>query len=76
MHVNVDVAILTWMNSYVETTEAKRQHRTSSEQLLTEVRDLEKTIGCRGFWEESELTSAEFSNIFLCEQQNEVNLII
>lgn len=46
MHVYVDVASLTCMNFtllYLEATEAKRQHRSSSEQLFSEVRDLEKT---------------------------------
>lgn len=39
-------------------------------------REIWKRVGCRGFWEGSELTAAELGNIFLCEQQNEVNLII
>lgn len=47
VHVCVGVAILTCMDSplfYLEATEAKRQHRNSSEQLLTEVRDLVKMV--------------------------------
>lgn len=47
VHVCVDVAILTCMNApllYLEATEAKRQSRSSSEQFLSEVRDLEKTV--------------------------------
>lgn len=45
MHVYVDVATLRCMDSpllYLEATEAKKQHRGSSEQLLSE-RDLEKS---------------------------------
>lgn len=45
MHVYVDVATLTCMDSpllHLEAAEAKMQHRGSSEQLLSE-RDLEKS---------------------------------
>lgn len=41
-------------------------------EVLTEVRDLKKTVACRGFlrkWSDNRY-------IFLCEQQNELNQII
>lgn len=66
MHVHVDVAVLTCMDSpllYLEAAEAKRQHRNSSEQLLTEVRSGED--GYRGLWEGSDLRAAELGNIFV-----------
>lgn len=69
MHVHVDVAVLTWtLLLYLEAAEAKRQHRNSSEQLLTEVRSGED--GYRGLWEGNDLRAAELSNIFV------INLII
>lgn len=46
LHAYVDVATLTCTNSpllYLEATKAKKQHRSSSEQLLSEVRDLKKS---------------------------------
>lgn len=77
MHVNVDVATLTCMDSPSLHLGLQKPKGSTGAALSNYChREIWKRVGCRGFWEGNELTAAELSNIFLCEQQNKVNLII
>lgn len=55
-----------------------RSQKAAQKQLwaITDRSERSGKDGCRGFWEGSDLTAAELGNIFVCEQQNEVNPII